>query len=270
MIEMLREGPRSRSKPEAVEYLAAHLAPKGTHYFVPRPARSWDVLPPETAEETWFMYVLLRMNDGAQVVESLGRSLPSSRFLALPRRLAGWEEYRIARLASQIRRDTYLWERDHRHDHTCEYAACIEKREGHCDCYDVKQWLRHLKKEHRPAPLERGSAQEAVRLLMARGFIEIRATSHLVRKALEEGKPEKALHHVDHMGMIADICHNLPGDFFPKRGRERERRAVESLKFHLRELKPDDDAAQWVRAELDEQGYDYAPLLPGQARWRRG
>lgn len=113
------------------------------------------------------------------------------------------------------------------------------------------------------------SAQTAVRYLMGRGFIEIRATTHIVRRELQGGEDlSSPLSRIDRIRMIADICHNLPADFRPGSDRERERRAVESLRFHLRKLEPDDHGAQWVRTELDDLGYDYLPLLPEDVRVR--
>ena len=110
------------------------------------------------------------------------------------------------------------------------------------------------------------SAQDAVSDLMALGFIEIRFTTHLVRRELAGEDLSSSLSHIERIRMIANVCHNLPGDFSPTSDRERERRAVESLKFHLRGLEYDNpadgQAAQWVRARLDEVGYDYLPLLP--------
>ena len=116
------------------------------------------------------------------------------------------------------------------------------------------------------------SAQDAVRVLMALGFIEIRFTTHLVRRELEGEDLRSSLSHIERIRMIADVCHNLPGDLSSMSDRERERRAVESLKFHLRGLKHDDpadgQAAQWVRARLDEAGYDYLPLHSEHVRAR--
>lgn len=43
---------------------------------------------------------------------------------------------------------------------------------------------------------------------------------------------------------------------------------MESLKWHLRELEPDDRSALWVQTELDDFGYDYRPLLPQHVRDR--
>ncbi|SNT64027.1 hypothetical protein SAMN05216276_11099 [Streptosporangium subroseum] len=114
------------------------------------------------------------------------------------------------------------------------------------------------------------SAQDAVRQLMALGFMEIRFTAHLVRQDWQSEEPGTSLSRIERMRMIADICHNLPGDFGPRSDRERERRAVESLRFHLRGLAYDDpadrQAAEWVRAQLDAVGYGYLSLLPERVR----
>ncbi|MET7463223.1 hypothetical protein [Nonomuraea sp. NPDC005501] len=120
----------------------------------------------------------------------------------------------------------------------------------------------------RPAGLEHGSAQEAIRVLMAMGFIELRAGSHLVKRALAAGETDAALTHLEHMRMIADVCHNLPKDFFPKRRKTRERHAIESLRFHLRELDSDDRAAQWVVGQLERQGFDYVRVLRDRTKWK--
>ncbi|WP_433514890.1 hypothetical protein ACQP2T_04280 [Nonomuraea sp. CA-143628] len=68
--------------------------------------------------------------------------------------------------------------------------------------------------------------------------------------------------------MIADVCHNLPGDFLPKSRRARERKAIESLRFHLRELDPDDRAAQWVAEHPESQGFDYVRVLRDRIKWK--
>ncbi|SDL46260.1 hypothetical protein SAMN05421874_12211 [Nonomuraea maritima] len=112
------------------------------------------------------------------------------------------------------------------------------------------------------------SAQDAVRDLMALGFIEIRFTTHLLRRELAGDDLSSPLSHIERIRMIANVCHNLPGDLRPTNDRERERRAMESLKSHLRGLEHDGQAAQWVRARLDELGYDYLPLLPEHVRAR--
>ncbi|MEU0486611.1 hypothetical protein ABZ260_46535, partial [Streptosporangium sp. NPDC006013] len=54
------------------------------------------------------------------------------------------------------------------------------------------------------------SAQTAVRYLMGRGFIEIRATTHIVRRELQGEDLSSPLSRIDRIRMIADICHNLP------------------------------------------------------------
>ncbi|GAA1277693.1 hypothetical protein Psi02_78910 [Planotetraspora silvatica] len=114
------------------------------------------------------------------------------------------------------------------------------------------------------------SAQDAVRHLMGMGFIEIRFTTYLMRREMQGEEPSSPLSHLERIRMIADICHNLPGDFRWSSNQERERRAVESLRFHLRGLAYDDStdsqAAQWVRMQLDEVGYDYLPLLSERVR----
>ncbi|GAA4599237.1 hypothetical protein GCM10023194_78820 [Planotetraspora phitsanulokensis] len=116
------------------------------------------------------------------------------------------------------------------------------------------------------------SAQDAVRHLMGMGFMEIRFTTHLIRREMQEEGPSSPLSYIERLRMIADVCHNLPGDFRWSSDQERERRAVESLRFHLRGLVYDDpvdsQAAQWVRTQLDEVGFDYLPLLPEQVRAR--
>ncbi|GAA3473364.1 hypothetical protein GCM10018965_079170 [Nonomuraea roseola] len=103
---------------------------------------------------------------------------------------------------------------------------------------------------------------------MARGFVEIRACSHLVKDALAAGKTDTALRHLEHMRMIANVCHNLPQDFHPKRPKIRERKAIESLRFHLRELDPDDRAAQWVMRQLEDQGFDHVRVLRDRTKWK--
>ncbi|MEV0151774.1 MULTISPECIES: hypothetical protein [unclassified Nonomuraea] len=103
---------------------------------------------------------------------------------------------------------------------------------------------------------------------MSRAFIEIRATTHMVNRELQTEDLASARDRVERIRLIADTCHNLPADFRPGSDREREQRAVESLKFHLRELDPDDHAAQRVQTELDDLGYDYLPLLPQHVRNR--
>lgn len=261
MIELLRETSGS-SKPQAFELLAAHLAPEGTHYVIPWPRRSWEV----PAEGCISAAMVLRMNDGALIKSGLHRPVPVRRFQQLPKTLARWEEYRTARRARGIRRDFGVWSRDHRHDHSCKHPHCVEKRAGHCSCFTFLDDMRTAR--DRPVGLERGSAQEAIRLLMANGFIEIRAASHLVERALAAGEPDTALRHLKQMRMIASLCHNLPQDLFPKRFRIRERRAIESLRFHLRELDPDDRAAQWVVGRLEAQGFDYARVLRDRIKWK--
>ncbi|MFF4989156.1 hypothetical protein ACFY19_18320 [Streptosporangium saharense] len=111
-------------------------------------------------------------------------------------------------------------------------------------------------------------AEDAVRQLMTFGFVGIRSRTHLVRRELEVGNEAKALDWLMEIRYMADVCHNLPADLRPGSKQERETRAVESIKFHLRELEPDDLAAQWVRECLDEIGYDYLPLLPEHVRRR--
>ncbi|MBN6057923.1 hypothetical protein JYK22_38740, partial [Nonomuraea sp. RK-328] len=159
-----------------------------------------------------------------------------------------------------------VWSRDHRHDHSCKHPRCVEEREGHCACYTFSEDMRTAR--DRPAGLERGSAQEAVRGLMATGFVEIRAVSHLAERALADGETDTVLRHLEHMRMIANLCHNLPGDFLPKRRKARERKAIESLRFHLRELDPDDRAAQWVAGHLESRGFDYVRVLRDRIKWK--
>lgn len=103
---------------------------------------------------------------------------------------------------------------------------------------------------------------------MTMGFIELRAGSHFVKQALAAGDADTALTRLEHMRMIADVCHNLPQDFFPKRRKMRERKAVESLRFHLRELDPDDRAAHWVVRQLEDQGFDYVRVLRDRTKWK--
>lgn len=262
MFELLRETSRS-NKPQASELLAAHLAPGGTHYVIPWPRSSWDAAP----EEGWiYVAMVLRMNDGALMKSGLNRSVPMPRFQQLPKTLSRWEEYRTAWRARGIRRDFHVWSRYHRHDHSCKHPHCVVEREGHCPCYTFSEDLRTAR--DRPAGLERGSAQEAVRGLMANAFIEIRAVSHLAELALAGGETDAALRHLEHMRMIANVCHNLSGDFLPKRHKDRERKAVESLRFHLRELDPDDRAAQWVAGHLESRGFDYVPVLRDRTKWK--
>ncbi|MEQ4722413.1 hypothetical protein [Nonomuraea sp. B19D2] len=261
MIELLRETSRS-AKPQAIELLAAHLAPDGTHYVIPWPCRSWDV----PVEGCISAAMVLRMNDGALIKSGLNRSVPMPRFQQLPKTLSRWEEYQTARRARNIRRDFHVWSRDHRHDHSCQHPHCIEKREGHCSCFTFLEDMRTAR--DRPAGLERGSAQEAIRVLMAMGFIELRAGTHFVKRALAAGETDTALTQLEHMRMIADVCHNLPQDLSPKRRKTRERHAIESLRFHLRELDPDDRAAQWVVRQLEDQGFDYVRVLRDRTKWK--
>ncbi|MCT9934128.1 hypothetical protein N5079_28360 [Planotetraspora sp. A-T 1434] len=261
MIELLRETSRS-AKPQAIELLAVHLAPSGTHYVIPWPRKSWDAL----VEGCISVAMVLRMDDGALIKSGLHRSVPVERVQQLPQTLSRWEEYRTARRARGIRRDFHVWSRDHRHDHSCKHTHCVERREGHCSCFTFLEDMRTAR--DRPAGLERGSAQEAIRLLMARGFVEIRAVSHIVKRALAAGETDEALKHLEHLRMIADVCHNLPQDFYPKRPKIREREAIESLRFHLRELDPDDRAAQWVVRQLEDQGFDYVRVLRDRTKWK--
>lgn len=243
--------------------MAAHLAPRGTHYVIPWPRRSWEV----PAEGCFSAAMMLMMNDGALIMSGLRRSVPLLRFQELPRKLSRWEEHRIARSASRVRRDFHLWSRDHRHDHSCKHPRCIEEREGHCSCFIL--WEDRRAVPDRPAGLERGSAQEAIRVLMAKGFIDIRALSHLVKKALADGDMDTALGHLERMRMIANVCHNLPGDFQPRRSKVRERKAIESLRFLLRELDPGDRAAQWVAGQLEDRGFDYVRVLQDRIKWKQ-
>ncbi|MFC4533798.1 hypothetical protein [Sphaerisporangium dianthi] len=255
-------GPKST----AAEFLQEHLAPEGDHYLIPRPRWPWDGDHSQLSEEIWPACELLRMNNGDLVC---GRALLlKSRFLALPQTLSSRQQYRIARLAGSTNRDIHLWRLDHRHDPACEFPSCIEERHGHCDCPDRVEAGKRAKR-HRSKIRGGRSAQDAVRHLMALGFMEIRATSHVIRREVQAGEGSGSLDHLARVRMIADICHNLPGDLRPVSRGERERRAIESLRFHLRELEPDDQAAQWVRARLDELGYDYVPLLPDRAKWQR-
>ena len=107
---------------------------------------------------------------------------------------------------------------------------------------------------------------------MALRFMEKRFTAHLVCRDWQGEEPDSSLSRIERMKMIADVCHNLPGDFGPRSDRERERRAVKSLRFHLQGLAYDDpadrQAAEWVRAQLDEVGYGYLSLLPERMRAR--
>ncbi|GII59195.1 hypothetical protein Pth03_75840 [Planotetraspora thailandica] len=137
------------------------------------------------------MAMVLRMNDGALIKSGLHRSVPVTRVQQLPRTLSRWEEYRTARRARGIRRDFHVWSRDHRHDHSCKHTHCVEEREGHCPCFTFSEDMRTAR--DLPAGLERGSAQEAIRVLMARGFVEIRAASHTVKRALAAGGTDEAL-----------------------------------------------------------------------------
>ncbi|MFI7697036.1 hypothetical protein ACIBQ6_48785 [Nonomuraea sp. NPDC049655] len=261
MIELLGET-SGAAKPQAIEILAAHLAPGGTHYVIPWPRRSWEA----PVEGCVSAVMLLRMSDGALIMRGLHEQVPLLRFQQLPKTMSSWEEYRTARRARGIRRDLHVWSRDHRHDHSCKHPHCLEERAGHCSCFTFLEDLRTAR--DRPAGLERGSAQEAIRLLMASGFIEIRARSHLVEHALADRETDAALRHLKQMRMIANLCHNLPQNFFPKRAKARERLAIESLRFHLRELDPDDRAAQWVVRQLEAQGFDYVRVLRDRIKWR--
>ncbi|MEV0351088.1 hypothetical protein AB0H88_35345 [Nonomuraea sp. NPDC050680] len=261
MIELLRETSGS-VKPQAIELLAAHLAPGGIHYVIPWPRRSWDV----AVEGCISAAMVLKMNDGALIKSGLNRPVPVPRFQQLPKTLSRWEEYRTARRAKGIRRDFYVWSRDHRHDHSCKHPRCVEERDGHCSCFTFLEDMRTAR--DRPAGLEHGSAQEAIRVIMAMGFIELRAGSHFVKRALAAGETDAALTHLEEMRVIADVCHNLPQDFVPKRRKTRERHAIASLRFHLRELDPDDRAAQWVVRQLQDQGFDYVRVLRDRTKWK--
>ncbi|GII87701.1 hypothetical protein Ssi03_56910 [Sphaerisporangium siamense] len=131
-------------------------------------------------------------------------------------------------------------------------------------CQAALMWL----VRRRPKRVGDLTAEDAVRRLMALGFIGIRSRTHLVRRELESGSVAKALDCLAEIRRMADVCHNLPADLRPGSKREREARAVESIKFHLRELEPDDQAAQWVRECLDALDYDYLPLLPKHVQRR--
>ncbi|MFI7538718.1 hypothetical protein [Streptosporangium sp. NPDC049376] len=89
---------------------------------------------------------------------------------------------------------------------------------------------------------------------MAKGFVEIRAVSHLAERALADGETDTALRHLEHMRVIADVCHNLPGDFLPKRREVRERKAVKSLRFHFWELDPGDRVPSGSRGTWKARG----------------
>ncbi|WP_433352973.1 hypothetical protein ACQP25_06825 [Microtetraspora malaysiensis] len=106
--------------------------------------------------------------------------------------------------------------------------------------------------------LRRISAQEAVIGLMSFAFIEIRTMGYRRGPTLQEW-PDGPEDYHEQIRMIADICHNLPGDLRPGSKRRRERKAIERLRFFLRGS--NDPAAQWVRTRLDVLGYDYRPLL---------
>ena len=83
-------------------------------------------------------------------------------------------------------------------------------------------------------------------MLRARGFVEMRAVSHLAADALADREADAVQRHLRRMGVIVDVCHNLPGGFLPERRKARERKAIESLRFRLRELDPEDSAVQRV------------------------
>lgn len=173
MIELLHE-----TKPQAIELPATHLAPAGTHYVVPWPRRC--------AEGCVSVAMVLRMNDGALIRSGLNRTLPIPRFQRLPRTLSRWEEYRIVRRAKAIRRNFHGWSRHHRHDHSRQHPHCVEERDGHCSCFTFLEDLRTAR--DRAAGLEHGSAQEAIRALMVKGFVELRAGTHVVKRALAAGE----------------------------------------------------------------------------------
>ncbi|MEW1844532.1 hypothetical protein AB0392_41870 [Nonomuraea angiospora] len=109
---------------------------------------------------------------------------------------------------------------------------------------------------------QRMSAQEAVLSLMSFAFIEIRYMARMgqAHRPADEDFPADF---VEQIRLIADLCHNLPGDFRPRRKRERERRAIASLKFLLQ--RPESHHSRWVKEHLTELRYDYSHLLEGQS-----
>ncbi|GAA1632095.1 hypothetical protein GCM10009733_031240 [Nonomuraea maheshkhaliensis] len=109
---------------------------------------------------------------------------------------------------------------------------------------------------------QRMSAQEAVLSLMSLAFIEIRYLARMrqVHRSVDEDFPADF---IEQIRLIADLCHNLPGDFSARGKRERERRATASLKFFLR--RPESHHSRWVKEHLTELGYDYSHLLEPQS-----
>lgn len=102
----------------------------------------------------------------------------------------------------------------------------------------------------------RMSAQEAVIGLMSLAFVEIRTMGYR-REPMEW--PDGPDDYHEQIRVIADMCHNLPVDLRSRSKRQRERRAIESLRFLLQ--RTDGPYAQWIRTRLDMLGYDYHPLL---------
>lgn len=106
----------------------------------------------------------------------------------------------------------------------------------------------------------RMSAQEAVIGLMSLAFIEIRTMGYRRGPTLMEW-PDGPEDYHEQMRVIADICHNLPGDLQARSKRKRERRAIESLRSHLQ--RTDGPYAQWIRTRLDVLAREeHGPLAP--------
>ncbi|GAA4197164.1 hypothetical protein GCM10022252_45690 [Streptosporangium oxazolinicum] len=62
--------------------------------------------------------------------------------------------------------------------------------------------------------LNRGALSDGLR-----GFIEIRATTHIVRREAQGEGFGDPIGRIDRIRMIIDICHTLPANFRPTPGR---------------------------------------------------
>src|SRR5690606_3207218 len=70
--------------------------------------------------------------------------------------------------------------------HSRQHPHCVEERDGHCSCFTFLEDLRTAR--DRAAGLEHGPAQEAIRALMVKGFVELRAGTHVVKRAQAAGE----------------------------------------------------------------------------------
>ncbi|MEU8005508.1 hypothetical protein AB0B66_30490 [Catellatospora sp. NPDC049111] len=104
-------------------WLPAHLDPDGVHYVVPDPASYYWPGNPDGRDGVirwWQCRLLLRMYDGEQV-SSMVAVLPET-FTALPSTLPRRRQLRLLHDARTIKRDTYLWGRDHEAE--CGSQSC--------------------------------------------------------------------------------------------------------------------------------------------------